>query len=60
VVWDSDGSVVTNWHVLATSLAKLGVEKDPGAGGEEWGAGAGKQGAHGAKQPARASGARSA
>ena len=30
VVWDGDGNVVTNYHVLASSMAKLGVEKDPG------------------------------
>lgn len=30
VVWDADGHVVTNYHVLASSMAKLGVEKDAG------------------------------
>lgn len=31
VVWDDEGNVVTNYHVLASSMAKLGVDKDGGA-----------------------------
>ena len=31
VVWDAAGHVVTNYHVLAASMAKLGVDKDPAA-----------------------------
>ncbi|KAI8465432.1 MAG: putative protease degQ precursor [Monoraphidium minutum] len=29
VIWDADGNLVTNYHVLASSMAKLNVEKDP-------------------------------
>jgi hypothetical protein len=36
VIWDTDGNVVTNWHVLGTSFSKLGVEKDPGGRGAAW------------------------
>lgn len=30
VIWDSEGNVVTNYHVLASSFAKLNMDKDPG------------------------------
>ncbi|GBF87750.1 protease Do-like protein, chloroplastic [Raphidocelis subcapitata] len=28
VIWDQEGNVVTNYHVLASSMAKLNVDKD--------------------------------
>jgi hypothetical protein len=30
VIWDAAGNCITNYHVLASSFAKLGVDKDPG------------------------------
>ena len=59
VIWDEGGNCVTNYHVLASSMAKLGVDKDPGARGGAagpggWGLGAGLGGRPGVGRPAEA------